>query len=895
MRIRSPMTEQNLYSEVRREKPKVGWRKLTAPAIKGNYPGRRVFRMMILLVLVLLLMQRAADPQVYRNFFHALGAPLEQRTPAGGSPGELRVLTLPPVHSPDVSPLQENEGAADALVATVAALSEEGRTALTRALAAIRQGDEAALKNDPANLLDRLASAAVESGEIPASDLTSALEQMGTPAAARMEDRLQRALDERYWTTVSDAKVWQPEDLIPFYRALEKMQRISAAEEGPSQGDRELATQVGFASLADQPTAYRGKRVVIDGTAARIEVVKAETNPFGIRQLWLVWLRPLDGSERPVMGYVTSLPESLEALVGQAEIQGNQWLRLDGIFLRRQLYRSVKGSELAPVIAGRIGEMTSHSEPLASGEAGEQLAIASLSTNGLMRWILVGIPLLFAVGFTLAIAYYTAKVSRWRRRLRQQSLPDKVSVPLLCFLLVCFTQHCSADTLVDAEPERVNLLSMLPGIDAVKLAQIAAQGTNLGDDAARLLYAIKRISPEMLEGFVGQAGREDAAEKLRVVRFHGRAQSVKEIGVNPALAEMLELNRMYVVTCAGGDSEGESASQLGVVQLVVPEVPRAWLKKDVVLDEPVSAIVIQLDNPANVEASNLAFTTRLRWYPNPDAIGSPGGIGDTAAQPHSWPLGWRLLSSYGFDCGLLSGIASRARLPLVHDEIEPFYEMLRVAAAVQPDAIPERIMTVRMLKEAPSLVGQWIQVDLETARFSRVLLTDAKQIQQLGQDFYWQVDAFGELTNVRIELEAAAGSEKLIFENRFPVSLAILQLPDTLKGVFGDDVAVQGAAELSATRAGRVDMKMQKESVTVNGFFYRLWSFESDYTESRGGRQVAPLIIASTLQLRSGELTGTGGVGVIGWGLMLLIVGGMVAAFVYQFGFESRNKRRRVP
>jgi hypothetical protein len=889
MRIRSPMTE---------------------PTTTGNFPGRRVFRMLILLVLVLLLMQRAADPQVYRNFFNALGAPLERRTSAGGSLEELRVLSLPQTQLPGDSPVRASGEELVPLVATVAMLGDEGRTALTKALAAIRQGNTAALKNDPSMLLDRLASAAVESGEIPASDLTTALEQPGSPAASEMEDRLQRALDDRYWTETSDATVWQPQDVIPFYRALEKMQRISVSAEGQTLSERikrdhEVATQVGFASLADQPAAYRGKRVVIDGTVARVEEVKAEDNPFGIRQLWLVWLRPMDGSERPVMGYVTSLPKTLEAFVGQADIQGNQWLRLDGIFLRRQLYRSVKGSELAPVIAGRIGEMTAESEPFASGDSSETTTNSAARMGGFARWVLIGLPLLFAVGSTLAIAYYTAKVSQWRRRMRQQSLPDKVSLPMLCFLLVCFAPHNRADTLVAAEPTQADLLSMLPGIDAEKLQRIVAEGDHPGDDAARLLYAIGRISQETLDGFVGQVSSEDVATELRAIRFRGRAQRVREVKVNPALAEMLELNRMYVVTCAGSDSAGSDSAGTGeegvagVFQLVVPEVPRAWLHRDVVLDEPVSATAVELDKPSHDEASGLGFATRLRWYPDSDADGNSQATGAAPAKSSIWPLGWRMLSSFGFDCGQLSGIASRARMPLVHEEIEPFYGMLRVAADIQadiqPDALPERIVTVRMLKDAQALVGEWIQVDLETARFSRILLTDAQQIQQLGQDYYWQVDAFGELTNVRIELEAAAGSERLVFENRFPVSLAILHLPDTLKKEFGDDGSRQGAAELASTRSGRVDMKMQKESVTVNGFFYRLWSFESDYTESRGGRQVAPLIIASTLQVRSGESTGTGGVGVIGWGLMTLIVGGMVAAFVYQFGFESRNKRRRVP
>jgi hypothetical protein len=137
------------------------------------------------------------------------------------------------------------------------------------------------------------------------------------------------------------------------------------------------------------------------------------------------------------------------------------------------------------------------------------------------------------------------------------------------------------------------------------------------------------------------------------------------------------------------------------------------------------------------------------------------------------------------------------------------------------------------------------------------------------------------LIGVRVELEGTAGGEdRLIYENRFPISVAVLRLPIEL------EQTLEGAGEGAV-----VDMRMVKESLALDGFYYRLWSYESDFTGSRGARQVAPLLLAGKLRVRTATELGAGGVDVIGWSLMALVLGGLAAIVAYQMVFRSGERR----
>jgi hypothetical protein len=397
-----------------------------------------LFRLVILLALVLLLMREAADPQVYRNFFAAVGAPLA----AEMAPQQIANPSITSIPSPSTVPgdgqhvtpdanrtvansLGETarvtvnrhaEGekvadfAPDNFAAIVAQLGADGVDRLSRYLATRRrtpQNDETASTAPDATLISMLDSASAAT-EMPSADWSSILRG---PDGDAVRGEFQSALDRRYLTAVSDATIWMPQDANAFYRWLEIGTDAAMEGKGP-------AVNVGFVSLLDQPAVYRGQRVALVGQTVRVEAVPAAENPFGVQRYWLVWVRPEDGSERPVMGYCVDLPPQLDEIPATGVTSDGPRVILDGVFLRRHLYQSSKGSELSPVIVGQVRMFDTEPAPTAS------LALQNGSTlGGRMLW-LIGIAAMVGMGSTVAIAWYTARVGRWRRQLRVRGLSN---------------------------------------------------------------------------------------------------------------------------------------------------------------------------------------------------------------------------------------------------------------------------------------------------------------------------------------------------------------------------------------------------------------------------------------------------------------------------------------
>lgn len=444
MRIRSNLTDETIYDTVRKRR---GTSERTHPdplgRSSGNVrsggnqssghrsrsPGRRLMRLVILLVLVLILMREAANPDVYRNFFGALGAPLvAEPIPEEISQAELAELLASERAQPTATDESDKTGLPAKLDGVVSELGEPGRQRLTAWLAKMRragaEAEQGLVLPDP-EILAMLASAAAGSGELEPSEIA---ETWRTPAEVdsirgkRLRRSLQMALDKEYLSRVSDATIWNKSDADAFYRWLEIGSGKQLAEFGPP-------VFVGFVSLLDQPAVYRGGRVALRGTAVRAESIRAAANPFGIEAYWLIWVRPEDGSARPVMGYAANLPENLRGLTNSGVDADGPQVLLDGVFLRRHLYQSQKGSELAPVIVGRVRALeVERALPAGAlgGDVGGEMGGGNPRRLSSEFTTLAAVAAVLGIGFTIFIARYTARTGRWRREVRQRGLASPV-------------------------------------------------------------------------------------------------------------------------------------------------------------------------------------------------------------------------------------------------------------------------------------------------------------------------------------------------------------------------------------------------------------------------------------------------------------------------------------
>ena len=112
-------------------------------------------------------------------------------------------------------------------------------------------------------------------------------------------------------------------------------------------------------------------------------------------------------------------------------------------------------------------------------------------------------------------------------------------------------------------------------------------------------------------------------------------------------------------------------------------------------------------------------------------------------------------------------------------------------------------------------------MDLETVQVTRISVTEPHRQTQLGSDHYYQIDAVGDLGNVVIKIERPAGDEgpAATFENRYPVSVVVRELPDFL------------SQRIRVQEGGDAIVSQIKVLVGVDAFFYRLWSYSTVFMD----------------------------------------------------------------
>ncbi|QDV67035.1 hypothetical protein Poly24_07260 [Rosistilla carotiformis] len=371
MKIRSSLTERSLY------------RQRNHPQSTARSNGRRLSTLTLALVLVLLLMQQAGDPEVYRKIFARLGVPIT--TPAGIEiPSQPTFLPAVPSQSAETHDFRK----------LVALLSPEERDALTRRLAAIRHPSNPADDAPDDTLGASVASAARQAGFPDPTEFESmlAITADSEPGDAGWKasestylDALQAALDATYFDTIEDGTVWNGGDFKAFYRTLERVAANDSFSDDP--------VYIGVVPLIEQSVIYRGRHVRMYGRAVQATRIDAKSNSFGIDHYWMVWLRPIDGSERPVVVYSPEVSEQVAALPETGVDDSGPMVDIDGLFLKRYLYRSAGGYDQAPLLVARIQPVpqATSSRSVAPPRSAIAMAVAAaaliaIAVTGLWYW-----------------------------------------------------------------------------------------------------------------------------------------------------------------------------------------------------------------------------------------------------------------------------------------------------------------------------------------------------------------------------------------------------------------------------------------------------------------------------------------------------------------------------
>jgi len=388
--------------------------------------SRRVLSLCLLLALVVVLMQKAADPRHVRNAFQALGVPLDEQARGQGT------VDTPPENLQPVALSEEQTRwrttcrdlvprllghATDAEVAElsrqwfavdrnqVAELIAESIAEVESVPRAARASQPASDSRAPPRLREQTTQQLVEL-QLGLSEQTTAessphaadenawasqLERFSrewqtlwqtfdltsdqaSPAIGRLSPELSRAwveyLDQRLLASLRDARPWTKAESTAFWRLLQRGQKGDAG--GDAANTEREPPLLNTLQLEAEFLVYRGQSVRYRGTVRRADRIDRGEPNFGIEQYWSLWLRGDDESPQPITVYTT------QAVAKQLEraVQSEQFPRIEvlGIVGKRLAYAAPAGVEVAPTLFATSIIQFADPPPPASGPTSAEMA-----------------------------------------------------------------------------------------------------------------------------------------------------------------------------------------------------------------------------------------------------------------------------------------------------------------------------------------------------------------------------------------------------------------------------------------------------------------------------------------------------------------------------------------
>lgn len=425
--------------------------------------------------------------------------------------------------------------------------------------------------------------------------------------------------------------------------------------------------------------------------------------------------------------------------------------------------------------------------------------------------------------------------------------------PVRLLVLLCVAFVSAADAKADSG------LDLVAGFDADRIKSVfpLRDDSSVGE-AAKLLFRLKKASAQALSD--RNPSDFTDLEVGQLTKVTGTFASAKAYAVPQSLGDMIGIDRVLVVPLTTPSG--------AVVDVVVDQIPAAIQAGDRLT---VTGMIVR-------RGSTIASAS-LVWEPSDAGNAS-----------------WQWLSGHGVNAAELPSLNDRHQLSLVSDDANVFYAMLAAAAGSPPFPKPVRVQPIQLLRDYDSLTARYVTLPVEVIQVTRVSVSDELRRRQLSSDHYFQIDSVGQLGNTIVRIEPPAGSadsdksnqgqtERAVFEDRYPVSIVMRDLPDFLKEAIRDREGGQAVVS---------DINVQ---VQVDGFFFRLWSYQSDYMKQFGDtKQFGPLLVAAELRNLETGSSDPLGIRMIGWGAAVFVGLAIVTIFVWHrrsSAVDQQVSRRR--
>ncbi len=372
---------------------------------------RRVLSLCLLLALVIVLMQKAGDPQHVRRAFQTLGVPLERPQAA--------VLTASTGIEPADSDIAASSETAiwrslcadviprilDRLTASeLQHWTQQWFASPRQSLAVAQPNPTDPLAGAAQQVLDELIQQ-TQQADLPAAEQTQWLQGLQhfrlqwsdllrslansaprdaqdgvAPISPTLRQTLTDQLDQRLLDTLRDASPWTKVETLVFWRLLQRAGQVplSAARRSavgaPSTESNLINShpsplpQVSSLQLASEADSYRGRAIRFRGSVRRVERIERQFEPLGmLAGYWVLWLRGEDDALQPVAVYTTDpWAKELSQLLDH-NASDFPAVEVEAIFAKRLAYASTAGLEVGPALfATSLTPLSGRAAPLAS-------------------------------------------------------------------------------------------------------------------------------------------------------------------------------------------------------------------------------------------------------------------------------------------------------------------------------------------------------------------------------------------------------------------------------------------------------------------------------------------------------------------------------------------------
>ncbi len=258
------------------------------------------------------------------------------------------------------------------------------------------------------------------------------------------------------------------------------------------------------------------------------------------------------------------------------------------------------------------------------------------------------------------------------------------------------------------------------------------------------------------------------------------------------------------------------------IAIISRTIPTSWRKLER-LEEPIemTGFFFGLKKmPRFVESGEsvpLFVCNRVGWFPDRE-------MEDLNIGPSQL-----YLASEGVDLSFLGMLKANQKRRMLTEEGDYFYQMISAAIRTQKD--PRKVETLssvgflELIQDPNKHLGSVVEIEGTVRRIVAVPITSEVRRQELGIDQFYEMDMYVPLNDVATIHATDKNGKEVVYKDRFPVTVHMATLPEAV-------------GEYSNHR------------VRVKGFFYRLWSYQSEFSKrTNQGAQPSPLLIGFEPQI----------------------------------------------